>query len=365
MGSMKGTTRSRLITTFALSGAFIVMMAALVYNPGPKTDSIAVLVSGKVTDENGTPLSNVIIRFGGIGQTVDDLMNSGKLSVNSDDRGQYSAELTGDNFSLPGKVLCVAWVSDGSHWSQAKNITINSQSKINLDFVLVNSTRLILPIGPVVMASTLPGLTQVKISTYLVSSNPPQSMYGFENTVNEKEFTYVSNSENSANISFNNTSDHGSLTIHGLGGNFTGVYNDTPEGIGDLESWFTPDFTFFNHQPKGIYYFSNETLSKDYLDPENVTSQSTFYNLTLGENVTITDSPKQNVTLPEALLPKVNVNLLGLKLNISINGTYRFTPDFNASASVTITPLTPGTHVYQVYIEQDYIIHVWELTNDA
>ena len=30
-------------------------------------------------------------------------------------------------------------------------------------------------------------------------------------------------------------------------------------------------------------------------------------------------------------------------------------------ASVTLTALTPGTHTYNVYVESDMIIHVWEV----
>jgi len=337
------------------------MIAALAYNPHRTSDNISVQVSGKIVDGNGTPLSNVAVCFGNIGQTFNDITSNGIMRVNSDDQGQYFVELSSESFTIPGKVQCVAWASDGSHWSQEKSITINDESEISLNFMLVSSTRFILPIGPFVIANTFPGLTQVKISTYLVSSNPPQSSYGFENAGEEDVFSYYSSFGNSANVSFNKTSDYGSLTIHGLGGCITGVYNEAPGNMSHLDNcWFAPDYS---NTEANNYKFSNRTLDNDYVNPKDVSSQSTFYNLTYGENMTVSASPKHNVTLSETLSPDIDLNLPGLKLNLSVNCTYRFTPGYETTALLTITPLTPGIHEYQIFIEQGYIIHIWELAN--
>ncbi len=93
-----------------------------------------------------------------------------------------------------------------------------------------------------------------------------------------------------------------------------------------------------------------------------------FYALSLGENVTISTSPTGNLNLPEALWPKVDDAVLGpLTIECSYQDyfinfdTGEYDPDVNTTASVTISPITPGTHHYQVFIEQGYIIRVWEL----
>jgi hypothetical protein len=123
----------------------------------------------------------------------------------------------------------------------------------------------------------------------------------------------------------------------------------------------------------GVFPVGNDTLSQDYIDRASVASLSTFYNLDLGQNVTISASPKGNVTLPEQLTPQLNLAFSNSTIkNGPLNYSYQYsydeygrtvTGDNATEATVTLTPLTPGTHHYQVYIEQNYIIHVWELPN--
>jgi hypothetical protein len=358
-GRMKKSTRSKLITAITLLAVFVVMVAALAYNPA-KGDITTVHIFGIVTDEHGTPLSDATVVFQQAGQGIMGTMMDNKASMETDDRGQYSIVLDSDHFGMPGILTCVAFTSMDSRWIQGKNITVGGgQSEFDLDFTLVNNTILILPVGPMVLASTQPGLTQVTISTYLAESGRchfVQSSHGGANSFGNN------------NVSFTVISEKASMTFEALSGYIGGSYYDNPTSIANTEYWHLGEHADKNGQPIIV----NETFGQDYIDPDEVASRSEYYDLDLGENVTISISPKNNVTLPEALWPKVSLDLLGLKLDSTINCTYSntyrnmdvYVTDFNTSASVTITPLTAGTHHYQVYIEQDYIIHVWELTNN-
>ena len=159
--------------------------------------------------------------------------------------------------------------------------------------------------------------------------------------------------------------------VSGFGGWFSGSIINVP-GPNCFVDW---EINYPSDEATRKLVVDNKTLSKDYVDPKDVASQSTYYNLTLGENVTISTSPKGNVTLPDALSPKLSIAFTESTIKAGLAYAYRYsyhyigeraaTEDNETMATVTLTPLTHGTHHYQVYIEQDYIIHVWELTNEA
>jgi hypothetical protein len=338
------------------------MVAALAYNPA-KNDGFQVRVYGTVSDDSGVPLSNITVGFGGTG-----------LYATTDEKGHYSMELDSDQIDIPGKLECSACSPERTHWAQAKNVTLAVDVlEASLNFTLANNTDVILPTGPIVLASTLPGLTRVDISTYLQSASQCQFIFNGSSSSSPGlggARTPFPGSPN--NVSFKRTSDSGSLTFPGISGYLSRQYYDTPINIKDYSS------ALMSYYDGNDRVMTNETLSKDYLSPVDVTNHSTFYNLTLGESVTISASPEQNATLPEGLSPKVDCDLLGLHINENINCTYQYssyryvwgtlgdyTKDVNTTASVTITPLTSGTHHYQVYIEQGYIIHVWELMDQT
>ena len=112
---------------------------------------------------------------------------------------------------------------------------------------------------------------------------------------------------------------------------------------------------------------SKKTIAADYIDASSVAEQSMFFELTKGQNKTISASPDHNITLPGMLSPEVDTIVIGTKtITCNYSDWYRgtdheFVRDDDTYISVTITPLSSGTHSYQVYVEQNYIIHIWEL----
>lgn len=349
---MRETSRSKLITVLALSIAFVVMIAALAYNPA-KSGMIDFQVYGKVTDENGTPLSNATVIFQNAGQSIMRTMAGEQPQyVTTDSNGRFSAELSSERFHIPGTVICVAFTSQNSRWIQGRNVTVTGDGSTELDFVLVNNTRFFLPVGPIVLANTS-NHTQVEISTHLEG-------------VNEYSFMYQPNCGSGFSpreTTVNTTSDSGSLVLNGVYGYITGAYYNISDGRYEVE-WCTLSI---DSDSTGL--LTNKTLDADYIDPSSVAEQSTFCALSLGQNITISASLDRNLTLPEVLSPEADTPVLEPKgVTCMYSDWYHdeygggYVRDNHTSVSVTITPLTPGTHEYQVYIEYGCIVHVWELS---
>ena len=310
-------------------------------------------VCGKVTDEYGTPLANATVVFQEAGHRIMQTVTGYTQYRTTDDNGRFSAELSTERFGIPGKVLCVAYTSQDSRWTQGRNITLTEGgSAIELNFVLVNNTKVFLPVGPIVLASTSGGNTQVKVSTHIENLN----QYSFTCP------TGIGTSINPRKMTINETSENGSLILNGLHGYITGAYYDISDGKYEIESSM---LSISSLDPTNT--LSNKTIAADYIDPSSVAERSVFYSLALGQNITISASPEHNLTLPEMLSPEVDTTVIGTKaITCNYSDWYRGTDgeyvhDDGTSITVTITPLSPGIHEYQIYIEQDYIIHIWEL----
>lgn len=349
---MRDRIRSRAITIVVLLVTFVVMMAALAYNPA-KSGEASVHVHGKVTDEYGTPLANATVVFQEAGHSIMRTAMSYTQYRTTDDNGRFSAELSSKQFGIPGKVLCVAYTSQDSRWTQGRNITlIEGRSAIELNFVLVNSTKAFLPVGPIVLASTMAGQTQIEVSTYIANLN----QYSFTCPAD------IGTTISPRKITINEISENGSLILNGIHGYISGTYYDVSDGKYEVESSMLSISSLDTTNT-----LSNKMIAADYIDPISVTEQSMFFSLTKGQNKTISASPDHNITLPGMLSPEVDTIVIGKKtITYNYSDWYRgtdheFVHDDDTLISVTITPLSPGTHSYQVYVEQNYIIHIWEL----
>lgn len=90
---MNDRIRSKAITIVVLLVTFVVMMAALAYNPA-KSREVSVHVHGKVTDEYGTPLANATIVFQEAGRRIMQTATGYTQYQTTDDNGRFSAELS-------------------------------------------------------------------------------------------------------------------------------------------------------------------------------------------------------------------------------------------------------------------------------
>ncbi|MDD1772973.1 MAG: hypothetical protein LUQ09_08655 [Methanomassiliicoccales archaeon] len=341
--------KSNIVTIVALIIAFILMIAMLKLDTNNDDDTI-ILVNGIVEDIEGNSVPYAEVGFSEIGASDQSFDFEARLTA--DGEGRFSAIINHDDYPTTGKVGCAVWSS--TTWCQQQNISFDGNDEVELTFVLLNNTDVVLPVGPLVIANTLNGSTQVEISTYL--NNMEQCRYSiYGSTAISLSTGDVSNLINSSD---------GSLSYFGVTGFITGKYY----GITN-ESIEIAYYTVGTYSADG-YSFTDAVLESEYCDRNAVTADSTVYNLTYGETTTITTYPDQNVTLSDGLVLQMSkggiCSYMNLEVQCAYLNAYRgdtgdYVVDQNTTASIKITPLTSGMHSYQVYVELGYIIHVWEI----
>jgi len=342
------------IEAAALLVAFIVMIAALSID-NRKNPDFSMDVHGVVRDTDGNPISDAVIGFFKIGLTDDAYTITTWLRT--DEQGEYSGQLSSERYGLSGTIGCVA--ESTMTWSQQKNITIYDGRDFEIDFVLADITYVILPTGPIVFADTIPNHTQVSVNITIGAL----AMFRFS-TVN----MCTSDGPYYAEKTITKTSSNGSMTYYGLRGYISGKYYELRDGEYDIEC--DTAHTVLPPASSGVRIYAEGEVDHDYLEPSDVAIDSAFYSLSFGESVTISASPDSNVTIPSGLTLDTEGEVEGLTTDLAIQCTYdiahryydAYVTDNRTSVSATIAPLTSGTHQYQVYIEQGFIIHIWELT---
>ncbi len=284
---MMGKRRSIILTLTALTIAFVIVIAVLMYSPQAQANSSTILIKGQVTDEAGRPIANATIRTGYATQDIDQIIMGQLGSTSTNSQGQYSIELDPDQFTAPCTVQIV--VSAGDHWMQVKNLSLaKGQAQATLDLTLSDNVNVTLPLGPMVLATMINGSTQLNISSYFNDSSITYGYFGQDNGGN----IYSLGGGIGLYTSFITTSSNTSLSFPALEGFVSGTVlnNGSSWDIGPA-AYFTlggnpidPNFNFAR---------TNVTLSTDYIDPKDVIADSQFYLLSLGQSKTITVAPQQ------------------------------------------------------------------------
>jgi hypothetical protein len=347
---MLGKRRTLMLMVAALGTALVIMIAALMYNPqNGSASSVRVEILGLVVDENGYPVGGVEVTFGHLDkELVQGQETSARCYTNGE--GRYTIYLDPEHFPLPCEVHAITW-SSNTHWDQIKNLSLAAgQTTAKLDFILLDNINVSMPVGPMVFVSAIDGSTQYNITTRL---NNSLVTYGVYSNIERESHTSISPFEQTY-IAETNTS---SLAFSGIGFFISGcIFEDGSIKWTNLYFEYNADVQI----PNSGFIKTTNWLSADYLDRSSVSSESQFFDLTYGQNRTITVSPNHNVSLPDVLKPVVTSTSLN-NVMLHTNCTIEVTPESAISASVTIEPLTPGTHHYQVVSENDYMIHVWEV----
>lgn len=339
-----------MLTVAALGTALLIMIAALMYNPqNGSASGVRVEIQGIVMDEKGDPVPDVEITFGHIDkELVQGQETSTRCYTNGE--GRYTMFLDSESFPLPCEVHALTW-SSNTHWNQIKNLSLAAgQTTATLDFVLLDNINVSLPVGPMVLVNVIDGSTQYNISTRL---NNSLVSYGVYSNVERESHTGIYPYEQTYAAETNTSS----LYYSGIDFYISGcTFED-----GSIR-WINLYYQYNNsvQTPNSDFINTTNSLSEDYLDRDSVSSESQFFDLAYGQNRTITVSPNHNVSLPDALKPVVTISSLN-NVMLHTNCTIEVTSESTISASVNIEPLTPGTHHYQAFIENDYVIHVWEI----
>jgi hypothetical protein len=308
------------------------MIAALTYSGS--SSSRLITLEGKVTDEKGSAIPDVLVGFWG-----EDIGIMSEASIYTDSDGNYSISI--DLASIPS--IYIAAQGTEAYWTEVRGLDASTgNSQITLDFVLYHSPQVNLTLGTVVMVSTQGNSTLIKAEVnpsfgFSVNDSDENSMH-FSNPLNSRG--YQVSRENSTYVAFG-----GTVYVHGVyyGDTHTIAYwkCSSPFNVGLLE------------------------LKQDLMKPEDLNASYTIYTVSDGETLTISSTLNHSAFVPEMLTPQSIQNMLERNITLSLASELDSNEWAQVNATVSITPLTQGVHSYMVYIEDDFIIHIWEMPNSV
>jgi len=288
-------------------------------------------ISGSVTDEYGDPIADAFI---GISDNhghfyLFECDNSGNFEI------RYNSTMIGNQIST----------SKSGYWYQCRTINITEGKDEFVNFTLTKSPITAISDQPIVLATVLPGSTFVEVSTKIDSENTYLLMDSYS-TGSQYPFWIPE-------TSFYNVSDDQSLFSY---------RTCMCTIIGECSNVQTANRSIMVvPYVNGTVDETNMTLNRDYLSADNVVNDYEIYTLEQGQNLTIKTIPTGEHELPKAFWLESIANVLGTNVTFERMLGFKALQDSTTYASVTLTALTPGTHTYKVFIEDSYIIHVWEM----
>jgi hypothetical protein len=343
-GSRLQEKRKEIITTaFVLVVAFVVMMAALSYNPAKGVEEpTSIMIFGTVTDDRGNKLENASVQAivtTYVGEEPE------RYYTNTDASGNYSLTFE------PGTEIevCACVVSDRlPYWSQYNEYYVQKDtSSIRSDFVLYPTTNVTVPIGIAIVSDTIDGSTRTNVSVNLHYLSLLVDVSGLDR------------SPDRIDLSFGSTTFNISTT-----GGMSAVLYMNATVIGEID--MTGRITYVNLYQVGDIYavpFDPAVLSEEWSSE----TRSAF-DMSPGENhgfTAIANGAK--CELPSGLDLSFSFPVLGQNVNVIENGiTYDITyPGDDAdksSIAVTIEPVTGGVHSYDECTINGCIIFIREIS---
>ena len=332
--------RSYLINATVLIIAFIVMIAALGFNTG-STGQTTITFSGTVTDGEGEPICGAEVDW---------------WTYSFDFNGTCVTNETGAySFDVP-LLACyegiVAASAKSGHWTQVVDVEyISGIDRLTFDFTLVSGSVAYAACCPVVLATINDGSTEVEKATHHYNAGD------LVLTMNCQEipcfFTYsVDNSRSYSETTVGST--YSFATLEYL---LMGQYNETPSVNYKYGSLMASTGSSDADRSDIVV----RSLDGDYISPESVADRSVFYTVGYGDNITVTVEQLNETTFPDELTLPSMLKVLDGQCDITLKNVFQGSCEGYVYASVTLTPLTEGTHVYQVYIEDELVIHIWEI----
>jgi hypothetical protein len=208
-----------------------------------------------------------------------------------------------------------------------------SQTSVEENSVLPRALSMNETLGTAVMASTIPGSTHLDI---VVSSG-----LGYHVLVGQSESRDI---WTDGLTTYNQSSDWPTFIAFGGKMKIFGAIT-APGVVTGCTAWSEGETGMIN-------------LTGDYMSSGNV--NGTRFILSQGESVTVSAYLDHDTTLPASLMLSAIVNASGMEISLPINCTVLTNKQYPVVTSVTITALMPGVRTYEVYIENDVVIHVWE-----
>jgi hypothetical protein len=331
------------LTALALLSAFLVMIAALAYNPqGGAAASKQISAHGIVTDENGHPIENAIV-----------FSESSSTTTNASGRYSFSYLY---NFSADTKAMVAAVDNDRVRWCEISYFDASTSSSFEFNFILDSEKNVTVPLGILVSVSTIDN------STLLNLTLGKQMYLHAEQDVNEPTSVDIA-------MSFNNETKFNMQTVSFT--SFVLCMNATVCGS------YTDAGEVYNMHCNQTGKIFAVPIESEYLDYNNISSDCSTLKIQYGKNATVNaiqpaSEANLNYRLPDSPYLSFSFDLLGknvtfqeskiMNLDASQNINHLIHYSVPYLVSMTIEPLTAGDHVYEVYLENGCAIHIWERT---
>ncbi|MDW5564302.1 MAG: carboxypeptidase-like regulatory domain-containing protein [Methanomassiliicoccus sp.] len=336
---MENKKKRLILTALALASAFIVMVAALAYNPQSEatTTSKLLTIHGTVTDENGHPIENAEV-----------IAESSSTTTNAS--GWYSFSYV-YNFSADQKAIVAAVDHDRVRWCEVTYFDASTASSFEFNFTLDSEKNITVPLGIIVSASTIDNSTLLNL------------------TLDKKLDIYAVQKMSGTNsievwMSFNNETEFNLQTVNStsfvlcMNATVCGAYTDAGE-ITSLRC----------NQSGQIFAMP---IGCDDIDYNKISSECSTLNIPYGENATVSAiqsacETDQYYRLPDSPFLSFSFDLLGKNVTIQesrimdLSASFVFDHSNHYLISVTIEPLTAGSHTYNAYMENGCAIHIWEV----
>ena len=324
------------------------MIAALRFRSSGtyKSNEPVVHLSGTVFDTNHNPLCDVQITWND--------QKDGLCTAKTDKHGNYSIDIAWDAY-VDG-VGITAYKK--MYWYQTYTPYYDGSENLRFNYTLMRAVNITAPIGPVVLATINDGSTRIEKTTYICDYNETflRSCFGATSADYLHADLFYSGCYSRL---FSEVSERTSLSYAVLNYTVVSSYPNVPQIVQAAPNQIAHIGSQFDNESS----FEVKSLLSDYLEPEYMANDtSAFYSLKYGESATITIRNFSYSALPDYFSSEVQFDLGKFSHGDYFLNSGIFSNNENRSyASVTITPLTEGTHLYQAYVEAGLIIHVWEI----
>jgi hypothetical protein len=328
-----------IITAIVLMLAFVVMMAALAYNPiKGDEEPTSMTIYGTVIDEKGNKLENATIQAITT-SFVDE--EPKRFYTSTDASGNYS--VTFEHGKEIGVYACVFSEGNVLYWSQHNEFYVqNDISSIRSDFVLYPTTNVSVPIGIVVVSDTIDGSTITNISVDL------NYLYMLV------EINGLNSSTGRVGLSFDKTA----FNVSAMANTSAVLYmNATVQGEYDMAG----QIAFIDLVQVGDIY--SVPFNAAVLDEEWSSETHSVFDLSQGENRTITAIANgATCEFPSDLDLSFSFLVLGQNITVIERGI-TFTGEDSDISSITITiePVTDGVHSYDECTINGCIVYIREI----
>jgi hypothetical protein len=329
--------KSIIVSVSALGLAFMVMVAALMYDPNKDAGQGAevIMVQGMVTDENGEPIEGAII----VADTYPDRRyDIGVQCITETDANGYYVMTSqrGEELQMFADVDDGA---DNTYWTECHEYDISDDPEnIVSNFTLQHTENITIPLGIAIASDLIDDLTEINVTVDAQLLDVLIELEGVNTTIDR------------ANVVFDR-----SIEISGLSGGAMLYMNASVCGTYDEAGRITYLYFAQTGEVRAVPF--DTSVLADQAPAEDV-----VFNLSPGEVRTLT-AVKGGVeySLPTSLDRSFSFEVLGKVVAAHLTGIAYTYGTNDSSVTMTIEPHLEGEHAYYACVIGGCVVYLREL----